>query len=906
MKRSLTFYLFLPLIILLGISGNSNAQGNLCLGLDQTVCLGDPVTIENCGAAPGSGQGISLNNPTVVNLSDDQWSPMVNIGFNFEFYGNNYNQLTIGSNCILSFDPANAGGYCPWNLQGVAPLPNATFTASHNSIMPAYQDINPSVFASPNGSIEYETIGTAPNRIFVVLYKEISSFGCNGDCNYIATILYETSNQVEVHIGEKPLCPGWNGGLAIQGTQNIGGTIAHITPGRNNTVWGANQDGQLWTPDAPNNTLNYAISTVPFSLITSSSTTFQWEDTFGNTYPYNNGILVVNPVFPGVTGYFLSGSACGVGLGAVSDTSFITGVASSVTATGTDDLCSASQGTVTATPVSGVPNYTYDWTTLGNATTQTVTGVPAGTHTVLMTDGNGCTSLANVTIGDTPTNFTGTTTVVSCPGGNDGTATAEMLPALGNITYLWDDPLAQTTATAVGLVAGQYSCTVTSDIGCQDVVVVDVAEIPGMIATIVNQVDPTCNSGSNGIIDIDVTQGTPNYTYVWDNSMSTTNIATDLAVGNHTINITDANGCMVTVTATLTEPAPLQIVSLTPDTQICPEDDIMLTAVAQGGSTTYEYTWYENNVLLPVTGATVTVDPDVTNTQYCVVLSETCGSPTDQKCMNITFPTPIQPSLIPDEIEKCMPGRFEFTNTSINTAEIASSYLEFGEGGAAIEIGADSSNYTYNQVGIFDVTLTTTSIYGCVYSDTMFNLVEVKPNPVADFTFSSNPATVFETTIHMQDRSSSDVIDWQWFSPNSNPSTSFITDPTFYFPEEVGSYPVTLIVETERGCVDTTTLYAHVIQDILFFAPNTFTPDGDEHNQSWKVSTLGIDVYDFDLFIFNRWGELIWENHDPSVGWDGTYNGKPVQSGVYTWRSTVKDLYKDDKKEFNGYINLMR
>jgi gliding motility-associated-like protein len=98
----------------------------------------------------------------------------------------------------------------------------------------------------------------------------------------------------------------------------------------------------------------------------------------------------------------------------------------------------------------------------------------------------------------------------------------------------------------------------------------------------------------------------------------------------------------------------------------------------------------------------------------------------------------------------------------------------------------------------------------------------------------------------------------------------------------------------------------NVVSDILFFAPNSFTPDGDEHNQLWKAEIQGIDEYDFDLLVFNRWGELIWESHDPSIGWDGTYNGKIVQAGIYTWRARVKDLYNDSKSEFNGMINIMK
>ena len=879
----------------------------VCLGQDDTLCVGSPVNIENCGAQPGQNlQGVVMSNPTAVTLSDDQWSPAVNIGFPFDFYGNTFNQLTIGSNCILSFNLANAGGYCPWSMGGLGTMPNAGVTALHNTIMPAYQDINPSAWTSPNGAIEYETIGTAPNRIFVVLYKDINFFSCTTVCNYIAIILYETSNNVEVHIGEKPLCATWNGGLAIQGTQNNGGTLAHITPGRNNTQWAANQEGMRWTPTTPANTGAYTITNIPYILVTSPNTSFQWEDTNGNTYPYNAGILNIPSVGAGSTGYFLSGSACGASLGSVSDTTFILGVSAQVDATGVDDICSGGIGSVTATPLQGTGPFTYDWTTLGNANTATVNNVFAGTHTVVMTDSFGCTSTADVTIGDTPAAFQGSTTVVSCPGGNDGTAFAEMVPVLGNVTYQWDDPMMQTTQTATGLTAGQYTCTITSDIGCVGTVVVDVTEIPGMVGVITNQQDVTCNSGSNGIIDVDVNQGTAPYTYSWDNSASTTDVANDLAAGTHTVTVTDANGCVITITGTIGEPAALDITFLTPDTQICPEDEIMLSATGAGGSTAYTFSWTENGTPIG-TGQTITVDPVNTNTQYCVTLSEACGSPTDQECMTITFPTPIEPSVVPDEPEKCMPGRFEFTHTSSNAAEIATTYFEFGDGkGVALETGDDSTSYTYNQVGVFDVIVTTTSIYGCVYTDTMEQIVEVKPNPIADFTFSSNPTTIFETTVLMQDRSSADAIYHNWYSPGSSPTTSNITSPTFVFPEEVNQHPITLAVESEHGCVDTLTLYLHVIQDILFFAPNSFTPDGDEHNQVWKPEIQGIDIYDFDLYIFNRWGEVIWENHDPSVGWDGTYKGRIVETGTYNWKASVKDLYNDDKKEFNGSINLLK
>lgn len=904
----MNLHLKIALSISLLIGLNSQAQ-NICLGTDATVCVGSAVTIEDCNPGNQAG-GLVLNNPTFVTLSDDQYSGVVPIGFTFSFYGTNKTQCVIGSNGVVSFNLAKANQYCPWSFGGVAPLPNVAFNDARDAAMPAYHDINPSIWASPAGEIMYQTIGTAPNRRFVVLYKDIMAFGGGGECTYMGMILNETSNTIEYHLGWKPIAAGWNNGLAIQGVENAAGTVAHVTPGRNVQQWSAISEGKIWTPTAPNNTSAYTISPIPYLAILSPNSAYAWGNTLNNTtWPYNNGILNVNPVMPGTVGYFLTLQAqgCSNGIGGASDTTFITGVSSSVQATMTPDICSGGLGTVTANPTSGQPPYNFTWPALGPANTQTVNGVFGGTYTVQMTDALGCPSSANVTVTDTPAAFQGSTTVVSCPGGNDGTAYAEMVPVIGNVTYQWDDPAMQTTQTATGLTAGTYTCTITSDIGCQGTVVVNVTEIPGMIGNIVAQQDVTCNSGSDGFIEVNVIQGTAPYTYSWDNSASTLNYADDLMVGPHTVTVTDANGCVITISGVLNEPAPLSITFLTPDTQICPEDDIQLLATGAGGSSPYTFTWFENGTQIG-TGDMITVDPDVTNTQYCVQLTEACGSPMTSECNLIYFPTPIIPNAVPDEPEKCVEAFFEFTNTSSNIGEIATAYWDFGSNElTGLEIGGDSTSFLFTEVGTYDLILTATSIYGCVYTDTIENIMEVKPTPTADFFFSTNPATIFETTVFMQDKSSPDVVSWNWFSPGSNPMTSSSVNPVLVFPEGiVGQYPVTLAVMTERGCVDTITYIFNVIEDILFYAPNTFTPDGDEFNQIWQPSISGIDIYNFDLFIFNRWGELIWESHDPSVGWDGTYNGQQVPQGTYVWRARVFNLVNDGKAEFNGFINVIR
>ncbi|MES2799678.1 MAG: gliding motility-associated C-terminal domain-containing protein [Bacteroidota bacterium] len=878
----------------------SFGQFSVCLGTDITVCPGQSVTINNCNPSQ-VGSGTVLNNPTAVSLSDDMWSGVIPIGFGFNFYGTNYTNCVIGSNGLISFNTANANTGCAWSLGGMGTLPQTGLNAARNAASICYQDINPGV----GGQIVYKTIGTAPNREFYVLYANVPMFS-SGECTYMCAIFFETSNTIEYHIGNKPIST-WNGGLAIQATENAAGTVAHVTPGRNNTQWTAFQDGRMYTPTAPNNTSAYTIAQIPYKAIISGNANYVWQSTTGQTFPYNNGALNLTNVQAGTTGYFLTvtGSGCSAGLGAVSDTTWVTAANVSASTSHTPDICSSGQGTVTVTPTSGIAPYTFNWPALGSQA-QTVTGVTSGPYVVQMTDANGCVGTATVIVSNTPATYSSSTTVVSCPGGADGTATATMTPQLGTVSYLWNDPAAQTTQTATGLSAGTYSCAISSSVGCNSTVNVTITEIPGMVATLVSTSDVTCNSGNDGMIEISVAQGTAPYTYSWDNSTSTLASANDLMVGSHTVTIMDANSCVITHSEILAEPAPLSIVTLTPDTQICSEATATLDVTGAGGSSPYIYTWFENGVQVG-TGAQITVDPLNTNTTYCVTLSEQCGSPTKDSCMLVYFPTPIVPTLTPDKTESCMPGDFVFSNTSANGAEIATMSILFSEGTGALLNGLESFSTTFEDPNTYSVDMTVTSIYGCIYTNSHTNLVEVLQNPTANFTFSANPTTFFETAISVHDMSSYDVAQWDWYSPGSNPSDATGEHANFMFPDgEVGQYPITLTVTTALGCTDTITKFLNVVPAILFYAPNTFTPDDDEYNQNWEYFVSGIDIYDFVLTIYNRWGELIWETHDPSASWDGTYDGKIVQSGGYVWKAIVKDPLTDDKKEFGGAINVLR
>ncbi|MGJ8661676.1 MAG: gliding motility-associated C-terminal domain-containing protein, partial [Bacteroidota bacterium] len=333
----------------------------ICLGVDTTICQTQSVTINNCTTGGGSG-ALNMTAPIGVSLSDDSWSAAVPIGFTFSYYGTNYTQCVIGSNGIVSFKLSNAGGYCPWSLPAGTTIPTAGLAGASNSAMGLYTDMNP--VNSNSGPIQYQTIGTAPNRIFIVLYKGVTAFSCTSSCSYTAFLFYEGTNIIEYHIGSKQDCVNWNGGRAIQGVQNLSNNIATATPGRNNTIWTAAQDGKRFSPTSATNTNAYTVSTIPYMNVTSGGTAgtgLSWRSTLNQTFPYNGGSLTIPSVPSGTTGYFLIGTSCGVSIGSVSDTTFLTRSVASVTTTTIPDTCGGGNGVITAT--SGVNGpYTFSWT----------------------------------------------------------------------------------------------------------------------------------------------------------------------------------------------------------------------------------------------------------------------------------------------------------------------------------------------------------------------------------------------------------------------------------------------------------------------------------------------------------------------------------------------------------------
>ncbi|MCH2231721.1 MAG: gliding motility-associated C-terminal domain-containing protein [Crocinitomicaceae bacterium] len=207
--------------------------------------------------------------------------------------------------------------------------------------------------------------------------------------------------------------------------------------------------------------------------------------------------------------------------------------------------------------------------------------------------------------------------------------------------------------------------------------------------------------------------------------------------------------------------------------------------------------------------------------------------------------------------------------------------------------------------GTFDVSLTI-SENGCSTSLTFEDYINVYNNPIADFTSSISEFGESNTTVQFINSSSfADSYVWD-FGDNSGMVNT--VSPNHDYSGVENNVLVTLwAINTEYGCVDSTYALITYHEELVYYIPNTFTPDNDEYNQTFKpVFTSGFDPYDFHMAIFNRWGELIFETYNSEFGWDGHYGNKRVQDGTYTWKIDFKESETDKRHMITGHVNLIR
>lgn len=219
-------------------------------------CIDDPTPSCNLGYTMTTISNSTYNYNTGVDLtfSDDRFADNFStIGFDFCFDGVKYSNCMVSSNGYVTFEHClteipdgnlTTAGYSPYSISDA--IPNDT-DAPTNSIM-LWHDIDP----SKGGDVRTQLHGTAPNRVFVVKYDDVAMYSCNSDLFSAQIMLYETTNDIEIHVTEKNTCGSWNGSDAIMGLNNYDGTLAVTDAGHNYpTDWTENNTAYRFAFSCP-------------------------------------------------------------------------------------------------------------------------------------------------------------------------------------------------------------------------------------------------------------------------------------------------------------------------------------------------------------------------------------------------------------------------------------------------------------------------------------------------------------------------------------------------------------------------------------------------------------------------------------------------------------------------------
>ncbi len=547
---------------------------------------------------------------------------------------------------------------------------------------------------------------------------------------------------------------------------------------------------------------------------------------------------------------------------------------------------------------------TYSWTgpnswssNTMNPTIPSATTSMSGTYSMTITVGTQtsppvtCTVVVNPnpTISITPANpSTCAGVAVNLTGNSNGPLT----------TYVWSDG-SVTNPTAVNPPSTTtYSVTGTDANGCSGTASTVVTINNNLLIT----VDPSAPTICLGAFaDLTATGGT-NYTWSPVSDLSCTSCpttsASPAATTTYTVDATDGNGCTGSTTVTVTVSTGPNMIITQSEEIICRGDTCKITV--NGAS---NCVWTPVNGLSSGTGNVVIASP-MTTTTYTITGDNNGCIGSDQVTVAVQ-PTP-EINFSASITEGCESLKVQFndlTHPSINQWN-----WNFHDGS-----GANLSNFMQNPMhlfenpGVYDVTLTGVSSAGCVASMTIPQMITIYKNPVADFIYNPMVADELDQFIWFSEQSVN-AVSWDWDFGESYylGNTSNLTNPTHEY-DGVGTYIVTLAVTSPEGCVDTIRKPVVIEPLITFYAPNSFTPNGDGRNDVFITYGVGIDEASFEMRIYDRWGNQIFFTPDINRGWDGRAFGQESVSafGVYTYYITFLDV-KGNIHKYKGTIDLYR
>jgi len=790
------------------------------------------------------------------------------------------NQVNTFSSMIRGYHftaPANftiCGLEVPTNASnGLQTVRVVRFTTAAPPAFPGTTNAFTQLFSATN-----QPNGIIPCNIPVTAGQIIGVYGCRGACvnsygptQFVTTILgiptmLQRSGMQSCPTGGQPMANIWS-----EVNYNIGRIWMYINCCAPPTITATN-NGPICTGTA----LNLTATPSP-AVPQAGNYTYAWTGPNGWTSNVQNP-TIPNPTTAASGTYTVTiNSNCGSASATTQVVVNQTPTAAITNNTGTTIIdCNAPTINVTATG-----GGTYSWNNgLGNNDVASIN--TAGTFTVTVTSPQGCTNTASITttVAPTPTISINSPTICT---GQSATLTATTSPAGGNV--LWNTGQTTASITVNPMQTTTYSATYTWN-GCStsDSAVVTVNPTP----TVSVNSDTICNG------DTTILTATPDLqggTFLWSNNQTTQSINVNPGLPGTTYSVTyTLTGCTAQASGTVTV-NPVPVLSIAPLT-MCYGETGTLTAVPNlpGGA----FLWSPTNE----TTNTITVSPLASTTYQAQYVLNNCLSNLANGIVTIK-PLPLMNFSL-DTTWGCIPLNVTMSIDSPNPATTYqwTSTNNFSGSGPSVQ-------NLYTAGGCYSIFVVGT-LNGCVDSASMLGAVCTEGYPTAEFSSSVAVFTESSQSVEFTNSSIGGVNYW-WNFGDGESSTEF--SPTHMFIGTQSGYTVSLTVSTAFGCADSTEISIGAQVGGLYYIPNAFTPDGDPFNPTFKpLFPVGFDPYNYNMLIYNRWGEVVFETNNLDVGWDGSYGveGLDAQPGVYTYFINIKMPDVDKMVQFTGHVSLIR
>ncbi|MBM3429702.1 MAG: T9SS type B sorting domain-containing protein [Bacteroidetes bacterium] len=456
------------------------------------------------------------------------------------------------------------------------------------------------------------------------------------------------------------------------------------------------------------------------------------------------------------------------------------------------------------------------------------------------------------------------------------------------------------TGVAVGSATITYTVNATAPCTGSDIATLSITVTPGPEAGTLSGTATVCVGSTTTITSNGDTGGTWTSSNTSIATVNASGVVTGVAAGSATITYTvnGSGSCTGSDIATLSitvTPGP-EAGTLSGTATVCVGSTTTITSNGDAGGT-----WTSSNTSIAtvnasgvVTGVAVgsaTITYTVNGSGSCTGLDLATVSVTVNQGAGISFSAN-------QSSGKCAPLTVTFTSN----ANSGSCVWNLGNGQT---LSGCTASYTFTQPGCYDISLSSTE-NGCVSSLTQDDFICVDNSPIAAFTSSS---TIFNEPIETVNLTNNSVGASTYLWNFGDVQSSTAINPSHTFQNASFGTFIELIAYSTAGCSDTTILFIGFEPGEVFYVPNCFTPDGDEYNNLFfPVFYSGYDPYNYELLIFDRWGELIFESHNVLEGWDGSYGnrGRKAQDDTYIWKITFKNPLNDKRRRVVGHVNLIR